>query len=318
MTLRPSRRWVWRSVVAGTILAAVAYGHRRRRTEAASRTPPAITEREVAAFLARRPIDPEGLESVTEAVAAVVSRGDPGPVLGLEGASTASLFLDHERVELLWYVEVPRSMTAGWADPRSTVIEAFPIDHDALGEVDATDRELLVHAANPDRPRTVAGTDGALVAGPGEIGVDVDLVQMRLKPGVAERLADRFASVTERVVEDDLELGPIETASAEMLEAEEMYTESIFLDRREEGYTLCQYMEAAEMAQVYDAYYDTMNPVARVAEVVVGRVLEEPEKILEYPLESDVSLLAHAVSPDRPRSPAETYSSAAHGQDPLS
>lgn len=295
-----------RGAVAGTILAvaAVAYGRQRSRSDSARCDPPAATEREGAAFLVRRRVDPERVESLRAHVAAIVPRGDPEPVLGLEEATTASLFLDLEGAdpELVWYLEVPRSVADRWDDPRSTVAEAFPVDHEAVVDADdPVDRELLVHAANPARPRTVASEDGSLVTGPDGAAVDVDLVRMRLEPGLPERLADWFAGLSRRVADDDLELGPIETWSAAMLDAEHMYTESVFLERRADGYALVGYMECEEMARVYDAYYDTGNPVARGSEVVLGRVLEEPGTILEYPLETDVELLAHAVAPDRPR-----------------
>ena len=307
MEIRLSRRWVRRGAVAGTILAvaAVAYGRRRSRSDSSRRDPPAATEREGAVFLVRRRVDPTELESLRAHVAGIVSRGDPEPVLGLEGATTASIFLDHEDAvpELVWYLEVPRSVTDRWDEPRSTVAEAFPVDHEAVEFADESvvDRELLVHAANPARPRTVASGDGSLVTGPDGAAVDVDLVRMRLRPGIPERLADGFAGLSRRVADGDLELGPIETWSAEMLDAENMYTESVFLERRADGSALFGYMECEEMARVYDAYYDTGNPVARGSELVLGRLLEEPGTILEYPLETDVELLAHAVAPDRPR-----------------
>ena len=302
-----------RGVIAGTILAvaAVAYGRHRSRSDSARCDPPAATEREGAAFLVRRRVDPESVESLRAHVAGIVSGGDPEPVLGLEEVTTASLFLDLEGAdpELVWYGEVPRSATASWESPQAVVDGAFPVEHEAIldgaaewsGADSGVDRELLVHAANPARPRTVASGDGSLVTGPGGAAVDVDLVRMRLRPGLPERLADGFAGLSRRVADGNLELGPIERWSAEMLDAENMYTESVFLERRVDGYALLGYMECEEMAHVYDAYYDTENPVARGSELVLGRLLEAPETILEYPLETDVELLAHAIAPDRPR-----------------
>jgi hypothetical protein len=128
---------------------------------------------------------------------------------------------------------------------------------------------------------------------------------LHLKPGLAEWLADRFAGLSRRVENGEIDLGPVETWSGEMLEAEDMYTESVVLERRPEGYVLCGYMETEAMDGVYDAYYDTWNPVARASELVFGRVLEEPAQILEYPLGTGLEVLAHAVDPDRPRKPQE-------------
>lgn len=60
-------------------------------------------------------------------------------------------------------------------------------------------------------------------------------------------------------------------------------------------------MEADKMHQVYDAYYVMWNPVARVSEIVLSLALRDPSPILDYPLETDFELLAHAVAPNRPR-----------------
>ncbi|NKE34642.1 hypothetical protein GWG54_02185 [Natronococcus sp. JC468] len=303
--------WGRRSLVLGTVVAGLGYAQYRRRRGSAASDSRYITERHASAFLVRRRVDGDRLESVREAVAErYADPDDPRPLLGLEGATTASLFLDTgSEPELLWYVEVPRSATADGEDAESRVETAFPLEHDALAATEArVDRELLVHAVNPDRPRTATGADdGPLVVGGAELkdGVDVDLVQLHLKPGLAERLADRFVGLSRRVAAGEIELGPIERWSGAMLEAEEMYTESIVLERRPGGYALCGYMETEAMAGVYDAYYDTRNPVARASEVVLGRVLEEPAGILEYPLGTGLETLAHAVDPDRPRRPEE-------------
>lgn len=310
MDVRP---WGRRSVVLGaiTVAAGVGYARYRRRSASATTEPGVITERHASAFLVRRRVDESRLESVREAVSQTCDDGDPDQLLGLEGATTASLFLDTggEEPELLWYVELPRSAMVDWNDPESRVEAAFPLEHDALSGIGAElESELLVHAVNPVRPRTATGvSDGPLVASGRDLedGVDVDLVQMLLEPGLPERFADWFAGISRRVESGELDLGPIERWSAEMLEAEHMYTESVLLERRPDGYVLCGYMETEAMQGVYDAYYDTWNPVARLSEVILGRVLEEPGQILEYPLETDVEPLAHAVDSSRPRRPEE-------------
>jgi hypothetical protein len=304
--------WGRQSLALGTVVVAgLGYAQYRRRRGSAASDSRYITERHASAFLVRRRIDGDRLESVREAVAELrADPDDPRPLLGLEGATTASLFLDAgDDPELLWYVEVPRSVMVDWKDPESRVEAAFPLEHDAIATEEArVDRELLVHAVNPNRPRSATGTDdGPLVVSGAELenGVDVDLVQLHLKPGLAERLADRFAGLSRRVAAGEIELGPIERWSGEMLEAENMYTESIVLERRPDGYVLRGYMETEAMGGVYDAYYDTWNPVARLSELAFGRVLEEPRQILEYPLGTGLEVLAHAVDPDRPRKPGE-------------
>ncbi|QSW99682.1 hypothetical protein [Haloterrigena alkaliphila] len=314
-------RWLRYGLPLGAIGAA-AYAASRSRTEpsASEQREPSgnaqriITERHGAAFLVGRRIDPGRVDAVTEHVVRTLTGSDSRRLLGLEGASTASLFLDRrgDEPELVWYVEVPRAVVSEWTDPDRTVADAFPIAHDALEEpTRPTDRSLLVHAANPTRPRTLAPSDSSAgetrslaVAVDGTVpGIDVDLARMRLRPGLPERFADWFERVSRRVIDGDLDLGRIESRSAEMLDAERMYTESLVLERGEDGYACYLYMEAADMRAVYDAYYDTRNPVARVSEPLVGWLLENPECVLEYPLESAAELLAHAVNPNRPRRP---------------
>ncbi|SDR28456.1 hypothetical protein [Natronobacterium texcoconense] len=304
MNSRPIRSWLIRGIVLGTLVGVVGYALQRTRSSldpsASGSETDVITERHATAALVRRRVDPAGLESLREHVAETVVDGDPNRLLGLEAVTTASLFLTGEREEpeLVWYVEGPRS-AAAWDDRQ--LENAFPIDHEAILEDGDQwiDRELLVHAVHPERPRTATGGE-RLVASGDELERDVELVRLPLESGYPERLAEAFAGVTRRVVDGELELDRIENWSAEMLEAEAMFTESIFLERSADGYTLWQYMEAEDMDGVYEAYYDTWNPVARVAEVVVGRVLEEPDRILSLPLGTDTELLAHAVDPDRP------------------
>lgn len=323
MDRRFTRRWQRYGLLLG-VVGVVAYAAHRFRTEpsasdqheSAGDEQRLITERHGAAFLVDRRIESGRVDAVTERVERTLAGSDPQRLLGLEGASTASLFLDRSGSdpELLWYVEVPRTIVAKWADPERTVADAFPIGHDALAEPSqATDRSLLVHAANPRRPRRLAA-DGSnsneagtlAVAVDGTVpGVDVDLVRMDLEPGLPERFADWFAKVSRRVIDGELDLGRVEAWSGEMLDAERMYTESLLIERGDDGYAGYLYMEAADMQGVYDAYYDTRNPVARASEHLLGRLLRNPECVLEYPLETDAELLAHAVNPDRPRRPED-------------
>lgn len=328
-------RWLGYGLLGGAILGAAAYGWTNTRDGSRARTEPAATERHATAFLLRRRIDPDQVDAVREAARTSFERSDDegedededdrneDRLLGLEGAATASLFLDHGAGEpsLVWYVEVPRSVLAALDDPVGRLERAFPLEHGALADDLSVIREPPIHAAHPGRPRSTApvpGTDGdagpLLVTGPKSVGatgsagstreagsVDVALVTMNLRPGLGERLADWLEWLSRRVVADDWHLGPIETWSAEMLEREAMFTETVFVERREDGTSLLQYMECAEMEDVYEAYYDTWNPVARGAKLLVGRVVESPERILQYPIETDSECLAHAVAPNRSR-----------------
>lgn len=196
-------------------------------------------------------------------------------------------------------------MTADWDDPGATVAEAFPLKHDALSDSDDTvERELFVHAVNPLRPQKNVScrmSSQDTTNSDSEQLVDVALVSVWFNSGIPERLADWFAGLAHQFKAGELKLGPIEMWSTEMIDMENMYTESILLERRTNGYELLIYMEADEMQQVYDAYYETWNPVARVSEIVLKWALRDASPILEYPLETDFELLAHAVTPNRPR-----------------
>lgn len=263
------------------------------------------------AFLFRRRINPERIEAVREAVSTTISEDDPSPLLSSMGVTTASLFLNQDPTtpELVWYVELPHSAITDWDDPKAALSAVFPFEHDALTDTDdSVERDLLVHAVNPRRPQTdvSGGISPHRVAESGtERRVDVALVSVWVNSGVPERLANWFAGLAHRFKAGELELGPIETWSTEMIDMENMYTESIFLERSANGYELLIYMEADEMQQVYDAYYDTWNPVARVSEIVLGWTLRDASPILDYPLETDYILLAHAVASNRPRRVAD-------------
>ena len=303
-----SRQWL---ILSGLAAGTVAGLHRYLSRSHSPSTDEFLNERHMRAFLVRRRIDPEYIEAIRDVVSGTISEDDPSPLLSPEGATTASLFLNRNPIdpELVWYVELPQSVTADWDDPESTVSEAFPLEHDALSTTDdSVERELLVHAVNPLRPQTdVAGgvASQRVTASGSERMVDVALVSVWLNSGIPERLADWFAGLARRFKAGKLELGPIEKWSTEMIDMENMYTESVFLERRTNGYELPIYMEADEMQQVYDAYYSTWNPVARVSEIVLDWALSDPSPILEYPLETDFELLAHAVALNRPRRVAD-------------
>jgi len=309
-----SQRWLRSGLVLGAVVAGAAYywHHVRDETEThneecatGDRHP--ITERHAGAFLVRRRIELGQLESVRGAIQRRHQERDEDWLLGIDEVTTASLFLDRigEHPELVWYVEVPWPAVETGDNLAATLDDAFPVIHDAIRDVDEpVDQDLLVHAVHPSRPETVVpvGVDrGDRSARENDPTVEVELVRMDLKPGLPERLADWFTVVSRRVINGDLRFERLEVWSVEMLEAEAMFTESVVLERRDDGYSLVGYMETAEMSGVYDAYYDTWNPVARASEVVLERILVNPDVILSYPLTTDTELLTHATASDRPR-----------------
>ncbi|ELY91805.1 hypothetical protein [Natrialba taiwanensis] len=294
-------------ILGGLVFGTAAWLHRSLRRSDISSTDEFIDERHMWAFLVRRRIDPQHVDAIREAVSKAMFEDEPSALLSLDGATTASLFLNRDPTtpELVWYVELPRSAIADWDDPEVTVSEAFPLTHDALADTDDTvERKLLVHAVNPLRPRTNV-SDGVvsqhITGAGGERTVDIALVSVWFTAGLPERLADWFTDLTHRFKTGELNLGPIETWSVEMIDMENMYTETLFLERSATGYELLSYMEADEIQRVYDAYYDTWNPVARVSEIALNWALRDPSPILDYPLKTDFELLAHAITPNRPR-----------------
>lgn len=207
------------------------------------------------------------------------------------------------------------------------------LDPDASPRVFRRDRvgsRLIVHARHPDRPATyrtgadgVARPDGAwtpavVLADDGPAAVpDVVLVRWRLRPGPATWLVRWFARITNWVDEE----GRIERTFARWsepaLEEEAMWTETGFLERGrpagasaghgpaasgryESGAAVLWVMETAEMAGVFEGFEATDNLVARVAEHVLGWVIEEPARALQYEaMRTDFEPLVHAVDPDR-------------------
>ena len=294
-------------ILGGLALGTAAWLNRSLRRSSSTSTDEFINERHMRAFLVRRRIDPERIEAIREAVTGTISKDDPSPLLRPEGATTASLFLNRDSTDpdLVWYVELPRSVVADWDDPEATVSASFPVEHDALSDTnDTVERELLVHAVNPRRPQmdvSAGVTPRCVIDSGNKRRVDVAFVSVWFKSGVPERLANWFADLAHRFKAGELELGPIETWSTEMIDMEKMYTESVFLERSVNGYELLIYMEADEMQEVYDAYYDTWNPIARASEIVLNWALRDSAPILDYPLETGFELLAHTVASNRPR-----------------
>lgn len=243
----------WWMILSGVALGAAAWLNWHLRHSTSPSTNEFINEQHMRAFLVRRRIDPESVESIIKFVSRTISEDDPSPLLSPEGATTASLFLNRNQnaPKIVWYVEFPRSVVTAWDDPETTVAEAFPFKHDALSDTDdIVERELLVHAVNPIRPRTDVSvgvaSQGTTDSGSDRI-VDVAFVSVWFDSGVPKCLADWFAGLARQFKAGELNLGPIETWSTEMIDKENMYTESIFLERSANGYELLSYMEVDEM-----------------------------------------------------------------------
>jgi hypothetical protein len=185
---------------------------------------------------------------------------------------------------------------------------------------------LVVHARHPDRPagyRTADGlaepdgewTPAVVLAADGPASVpDVVFVRWRLRPGPATWFLRGFARFANWLDEDGWLERRFTAWSDPVLEAEDMWTETGFLERPvggepatgaarregERGAAILGVMETAEMEGVTEGFYRTDSLVARVSERVLGWVVEEPARALRYEaLRTDFEPLVHAVSPER-------------------
>ena len=138
--------------------------------------------------------------------------------------------------------------------------------------------------------------------------VDVVLLRMKVTSGwprfvmalfVRILLLEQFVMRRGGVVGDALRRWLNEQFEPVLVE-EEMYTESVFLDRRDGELYLLWYMEAEDTATVYEGFVSSDHSVTDVAGGVAGRLFEDPERILSPDVSSDYPLLAHAWHPDRP------------------
>lgn len=85
-----------------------------------------------------------------------------------------------------------------------------------------------------------------------------------------------------------------------ILTEEGMYTETLFLDREDGDLYVLWYMEAEDVAGVYEEFLASNHPLTDVADRAAGRLFEDAEKVLTTDVESDCPLLAHAWNPNRP------------------
>lgn len=246
------------------------------------------------AFVVRQPIT----AGKTDTVRALVGGRHPatadgtGWILSGPDVATVSLFLERggSTDALVWYVEVT---DGAWADPvqellgRSPLFDAGLSEHldDAVRGVDAA--EQVVHAHNPARPGTPDGCD-------------VVMVRLGIRPGPGSWIARLLARAI-NLLEGTWVQRKFEDSSADVIEDERMWTETLWLERSGSSYAVRWYMEADEMDYVMEAYEASDNRVARWSNDVLNRVFEEPIEALGDPRDvGDWELLAHATDPERP------------------
>lgn len=259
-----------------------------------------------------------------------------------ENVWTATVLLERGEFgpALWWYVELADGADGSWSNPEDAVGQS-PLWAAGLADFldlgppirvygpDRFDSLLVVHARHPDRPTTYrTGGDGlaqpdgewspeVVLADDGPANVpDVVFVRWRLRPGPATWFMRGFARFANWVDEDSWLERKLTEWSEPVLEEENMWTESVFLERgvqtspaatndrpevrREPGTAVLGVMETADMKGVPEGFYRTDNLVARVSEYVLGWIVEDPAQALRYEaLQTDFEPLVHAVDPER-------------------
>lgn len=246
-------------------------------------------------FLLRQPIAASETHAVRDLVAGRRS-GDEADASWLvpgDDVVTVSLFLDrHDGTgdALVWYVELADG--DAWTDPAATLAGRSPLYDDGLerhlsGETALYgDAERVVHVHNPARP---ARPDPA----------DVVLVRLDVEPGLGTWLARLLAGLVDALAGTWVERRLV-AASGDVIEDEEMWTETLFLEASDGEYAVLWYMEAADMDRVVEVYETTDNRVARYSAVVLDRLFESPMATLGDPMAaSDYELLGHGTNAAR-------------------
>ena len=271
------------------------------------------------------PLDADAVDDVRGSVREHLADAEPADAnasLPDVDALTVSVLLrqpDGDRPQFAWFVEYAESES--WADPVAAIREHSPLfsavaPHLASGEPTvvaetAENATEFVHAAVPGRPTAFAARadspPGICADGDSERKVadasrapppEVVPLVLRVRGGLGSLFARALAGLFDRTpawVE-----AKFEAASLEVMKAEGMYTETLLLQRDDEGYAVWWYMESGGMEQVKDAYYESDSRIARLSEYVLDWVLERPERALVHPVEaSEFELLAHGVDPGR-------------------
>lgn len=248
--------------------------------------------------------------------------GDVRTLLPVEGVTLATLFLDRGDYSretgataadaLLWYVEVVDDDAGAWEDPDATIRSASPPFETGLGDLltgeatvhaDGRDgHQLITHATNPHRRERYAEHCGSTLVAPvaGEdLPIAVAATTVPLEPGLVSRVVSRAVSVGNWFKGFDRVSERIRDQT-DTLEAEAMYTESLLLEPVEDRLVLHYYMETEDVDRLYEAYRETDNWDARFSDWVMRRIFENPDSIVEPPLESDCEVIVHATHPARP------------------
>ncbi|MFC7134877.1 MULTISPECIES: hypothetical protein [Salinibaculum] len=257
-----------------------------------------------------------------------------------DGVLTVTVCLGRGRdgPRLWWFVEIADDVTSTFQDPAGAIRESPLLAGNASKLLEAAtplvfgpggqDGPLMVHATNPDRPRgyvrsadtregdgegrdseqaadrRAKGTPQVLVADEGPAAVpEVYLVTWGLRGGPATWFMRALTRLM-RLTRDTRIERQFEEWSRPVIEDEQMWTETGFYDRAERASDdrdrIRYWMECDSLEGVWQGFDESTNLVARVSEVVLGWVIDRPERALSVEgFTTDCETLVHAVAPER-------------------
>jgi len=242
--------------------------------------------------------------------------GDLQTLLGVDEVTVCTLFLDRSEGGpdgLLWYLEVADDDAEPWGDPATAIREDSPLFNAGLDDyltgastvhADGIEsHQLLTHATHPRRQqRYLDHVDGLLVApvAGDPLGIELAVARVQLKPGLTSRLVSGGVRVGDWLKQSSDRLSAWLREETQTIEAEAMYTESILFEPTPAGLVCWYYMETESMERLYEAYEYSTSWEVVFSDWVMRRIFEQPERVIEYPLETECEPLVHAVHPDRP------------------
>ena len=259
-------------------------------------------------------------DAVMQMLAAWVRETGPETVHDLlpeHGLNLCTLFLDTPDTgpdALVWYLEVWDEQMAPWRDPVAAVQSAPVFERGLTDLLDGTPtvraagvdgHQRGIVATHPHRQTwyEAAGGQGVVAPVAGDtLPVEVAMVAVSLRAGVVSWLTSRVLGMVNWLKRHTTLFERFQD-DVEILTEERMFSESLLLGPATSGASrqrvMYYYMETEEMARLYDAFDASNDWKARLSKWLFARVFDEPEVLLEPPLESAYTVLIHAVDPER-------------------
>lgn len=129
------------------------------------------------------------------------------------------------------------------------------------------------------------------------------LLRVKLKSNAVQLFVRQLPEIRAHLPESAILTIALRRFFETILQIEDLYTESLFLDRREDGDQVFWYMEAEDISQFYEYFetaLDANSLLAIVAKEIICRSIENPEKALSYSENPDeLELFLHGTNPTR-------------------